>query len=58
MMARLTSTRLVCRLNQNIVMLSGYWPLNGAALCLLPREGEPVVILPEQDRALGDRTAS
>lgn len=40
---------LVCRLSQNVLMLSGFWPMNGFALAVLPREGDPVLILPQQD---------
>ena len=37
---------LVCRLPENIVFLSGYWPLNGWSFLLFPREGIPVCIVP------------
>src|SRR5688572_21195424 len=40
---------LVCRLNQNVLMLSGYCPMNGLSLAVLPREGEPVLLIPKQD---------
>jgi len=41
---------IVCRLNNNVVMLSGYWPMNGLSLAILPLESDPVLIIPEQDK--------
>jgi Xaa-Pro dipeptidase len=40
---------LICRLNQNIVMLSGYWPMNGVSLVVIPKSADPFLIVPEQD---------
>jgi Xaa-Pro dipeptidase len=37
---------LVCRMPENILFLSGYWPLAGVSLLLLPLEAEPVCIVP------------
>jgi len=37
---------LVCRLPENVVFLSGYWPLNGWSFLAFPREGKPVCIVP------------
>jgi len=37
---------LVCRLPENILLLSGYWPMNGFAMLVLPVVGEPVLIAP------------
>lgn len=45
---------LVCRLNQNVVMLSGYWPMNGLSLAVLPRVGEPALLIPEQDHRFAE----
>lgn len=37
---------LICRLPENVVFLSGYWPLTGRTFLLFPRNGTPVCILP------------
>lgn len=37
---------LVCRLPENIVYLSGYWPVFGSSCIIFPVDGEPVLILP------------
>jgi Xaa-Pro dipeptidase len=46
---------LVCRLAENVVLLSGYYPQVGATLCLFPAEGEPVLIMPRFEQELADR---
>ena len=46
---------LVCRLAENVVLLSGYYPNTGASIVLFPREGEPVVIAPRFEQELLDR---
>jgi Xaa-Pro aminopeptidase len=38
---------LVCRLPENVLMLSGYWPLCGDAVLVFPAEGDAVCIIPE-----------
>jgi Xaa-Pro aminopeptidase len=38
---------LVCRLPENILFLTGYWPLSGTSFLLFPRDGEPVCIVPK-----------
>src|SRR5687768_17969579 len=40
---------LVCRLPHNVLMSSGYWPMNGLSLAVVPRDGEPVLVMPRQD---------
>lgn len=40
---------LVCRLPENVVMLSGHWPLLGFSFLLLPLDGEPLLIVPHCD---------
>ncbi len=40
---------LVCRLAENVLLLSGVWPVSGFSTCLVPREGEPVLIVPEDE---------
>ena len=42
---------LVCRLPENVVMLSGHWPLIGWSFLLFPREGRPLCIVPRCDEA-------
>jgi len=45
-MAREKLDLLVCRLPENVLLLSGYWPLNGLSFILVPADGEPVCIVP------------
>jgi Xaa-Pro dipeptidase len=40
---------LVCRLPENVVMLSGHWPLIGWSFLLFPQEGTPLIIVPHCD---------
>ena len=37
---------LVCRLPENIVYLSGYWPVFGSSCIVFPIDDEPILILP------------
>jgi len=37
---------IVCRLPENVLMLSGYWPLSGWSFLLLPRDEVPVCVAP------------
>lgn len=46
---------LVCRLAENVVLLSGYYPQIGASLCLFPADGEPVLLMPRMENELADR---
>jgi Xaa-Pro dipeptidase len=43
---------LVCRLPENVLLLSGYWPMNGLALLVFPTEGEPILLAPEAEAHL------
>jgi Xaa-Pro dipeptidase len=43
---------LVCRLPENVLLLSGYWPMNGFALLVFPADGEPVLLAPEAEAQL------
>jgi Xaa-Pro dipeptidase len=45
-MAQINMDALVCRLPENIVMLSGHWPLNGLSFLLFPLEGRPLIVVP------------
>jgi Xaa-Pro aminopeptidase len=42
---------LVCRLPENVLLLTGYWPMNGASFAWLPATGDPVLIVPQGERA-------
>src|SRR5579862_9044224 len=37
---------LVLRLPENVLLLSGFWPMIGATTLVFPREGKPVCIAP------------
>lgn len=43
---------LVLKLSENIVMLSGYWPMNGFAYLIFPLEKDPVLIAPVPEEYL------
>lgn len=40
---------LVCRLPENVLFLSGHWPLCGLSFLVFPLEGKPVCIVPHCD---------
>lgn len=37
---------LICRLPENVLFLSGYWPMVGMTFLIFPLDGEPVSVLP------------
>lgn len=37
---------LVLRLPENVLLLSGYWPMIGASVLVFPLNGRPVCIVP------------
>lgn len=41
---------LICRLPDNVLLLTGYWPVSSFAFAVLPREGELVLIAVETER--------
>jgi Xaa-Pro dipeptidase len=43
---------LVCRLPENIVMLTEYWPMNGFAFLVYPADKDPVLIVPVPEQEL------
>ena len=43
---------LILRLPENIVMLSGYWPMNGFAFMVFSVDKDPVLIAPEAEAEL------
>ena len=47
MMAEQDLAALVCRLPENVVYLTDYWPHHGFSVAVLPREGTPLVFVPE-----------
>jgi Xaa-Pro dipeptidase len=40
---------LACRLAENVLFLSGYWPICGWVYIVFPREGRPACILPDTE---------
>lgn len=46
---------LCCQLPQNVLLLTGYWPMLGTAIALLTRAGEVLLIVPEDERELAQR---
>jgi Xaa-Pro aminopeptidase len=47
MMAEQDLAALVCRLPENLVYLTNYWPHHGFSVAVLPREGTPQLFVPE-----------
>ena len=45
---------LVCRLPENVVYLTDYWPHHGFSVALMPREGKPMLFLPEVELDYSD----
>lgn len=43
---------VVCRLPENMLLLSGYWPMNGLAALLFPASGEPILFAPHPEAEL------
>lgn len=43
---------LVCCLPENILLLSGYWPMNGFGALVFPQTGDPVLIAPAAEEEL------
>jgi Xaa-Pro dipeptidase len=43
---------LVCRLPENVLLLTGYWPLSGFAFAVSPREGATTLIATETELPL------
>lgn len=38
---------IICRLPENVVFLTDYWPHHGFSVALLPKEGKPLLFIPE-----------
>jgi len=47
MMAEQDLAALICRLPENVVYLTGYWPHHGFSVAVMPREGMPLAFVPE-----------
>lgn len=43
---------LACRLPENVLCLSGYWPLSGVSFLVVPQDGEPLLIAPATEAEL------
>ncbi len=41
---------LVCRLPENVLFLSGYWPMAALSLVFFPRDGQPVCLAPDTEQ--------
>ncbi|MEA2363826.1 MAG: Xaa-Pro dipeptidase [Thermoleophilaceae bacterium] len=37
---------LVCGLSENVLALTGYWSMNGTCVAVVPRDGEPALLVP------------
>ncbi len=46
-MAEAKLDALVCRLPENVVYLTDYWPHHGFSFSVLPRQGKPLLFVPE-----------
>ena len=40
---------LACRMPENVLLLSGYWPLTGVSILLFPIDADPICILPSTE---------
>ena len=38
---------LVCRLPENVVYITEYWPVHGIFIAVLPKSGKPTLFIPE-----------
>lgn len=41
---------LVCRLPEHVLLLCGYWPMNGMSFAFFPTAGDPVLIVPQGEQ--------
>jgi len=54
-LAKSNLSALVCRLTENVVLLSGYWPILGRSIVVFPTEGEPVLLTPVSEIGEAER---
>ncbi|MEJ5203081.1 MAG: aminopeptidase P family N-terminal domain-containing protein, partial [Anaerolineales bacterium] len=47
LMKKMGLSALVCRLPENVVYLTDYWPHHGFSVAVLPQEGKPALLVPE-----------
>src|SRR3990172_9647862 len=45
---------LVLKLSENVVMLSGYWPMNGFSYLIFPLDKDPILIAPVPEEYLAN----
>ncbi len=46
---------LICTLPANVLLVSGYWPVNGASVAVITSEGYVSIIAPEDERDLAEQ---
>ena len=46
---------LICRLPENVVYLTDYWPHHGISVAVLPAEGRPTLFIPEVEMEWGNQ---
>lgn len=46
---------LICRLPENIVYITEYWPHHGISVAVLPKEGRPTLFIPEVEAEWGNK---
>ena len=47
---------LACSMPSNVLLLSGYWPAAGYSLALATRDGQIILIVPEDEDELAERS--
>jgi len=45
---------LICRLPENVVYLTDYWPHHGFSVAVMPKEGKPILFVPEIEGEYAD----
>lgn len=45
---------LVCALPENVLMISGYWPVVGTSVALVNRDGQVAILAPEDEKDLAE----
>ena len=45
---------LVCRLPENVVYLTDYWPHHGFSVAVFPSDGQPILFIPEVEEEYGN----
>ena len=53
LMAEAGFDALVCRLPENVVYISDYWPVHGISVAVLAQEGQPTLFIPEVEAEWG-----